>query len=142
MICKHNLGPIMLCFGRSALRLKRGTTCSLSFILPLWGLGHNKLESFDFGAKRKRRKSPDRFSLTALLRRLVRLRGAYKPCRRSCGRLALTQFRRFPLKNNSRTHDLPGERVLDREPMHSHTRTHDLRYFREAGNKEKSPNHV
>ena len=106
----------------------------------VWGI--TMLESFDFGAKRKRRKSPDRFSLTALLRRLVRLRGAYKPCRRLCARLCLVQGLRFPLKNHSRTHALLGERVLDREPMHSHTRTHDLRYFREAGNKEKSPNHV
>ena len=31
----HNLGPIMLCFGRSALTLKRGTTCSLSIIAPV-----------------------------------------------------------------------------------------------------------
>ena len=90
----------------------------------------------------RRLKSPDRFSLTALLRRLFRLRGAYKPCRRLCARLCLVQGLRFPLKNHSRTHGLLGERVLDREPMHSHTRTHDLRYFREAGNKEKSPNHV
>ena len=35
---------------------------------------------------------------------------------------------------HSRTHALPGERVLDREPLHPHTRTHDLKYFREAGN--------
>ena len=35
---------------------------------------------------------------------------------------------------HSRTHALPGERVLDREPLHPHIRTHDLKYFREAGN--------
>ena len=51
----------------------------------------------------RRLKSPDRFSLNALLRRLVRLRGAYKPCRRSCGRFILTQFRRFPVLTEERT---------------------------------------
>ena len=30
----HNLGPIMLCFGRNALTFGRGTACSLSIIFP------------------------------------------------------------------------------------------------------------
>ena len=68
----------------------------------------------------RRLKSPDRFSLNALLRRFIRIRGAYKPCRRLCARLRLVLGLRFPLKNDSRTHDLPGERVLDREPLHCH----------------------
>ena len=31
----HNLGPIMLFFGRNALTFGRGTTCSLKFISPV-----------------------------------------------------------------------------------------------------------
>ena len=38
----------MLCFGRSALWLKRGTACSLSVILPCGVGGIDQLESFDF----------------------------------------------------------------------------------------------
>lgn len=38
----------MLCFGRSALWLKRGTACSLSVILPCGAGGIDQLESFDF----------------------------------------------------------------------------------------------
>ena len=122
----------MLYFGRSALMLKRGTASSLSIIAPM-GLGHNKLESFDFGAKRKRRKSPDRFSLTALLRRLVRLRGAYKPCRRLCARICLVQGLRFPVLTEGRTSFWANECSIE-SPC---TATNGRRtpYFREAGNK-------
>ena len=75
----------MLCFGRSALWLKRGTACSLSVILPCGVGGIDQLESFDFRRREilhknveifavgkiaefarfaggERRKSPDRFS--------------------------------------------------------------------------------
>ena len=38
----------MLCFGRSALWLKRGTACSLSVILPCGVGGIDQLESFGF----------------------------------------------------------------------------------------------
>ena len=38
----------MLCFGRFALWLKRGTACSLSIILPCGVGGIDQLESFDF----------------------------------------------------------------------------------------------
>ena len=31
----HNLGPIMLFFGQTALTFGRGTTCSLTFIAPV-----------------------------------------------------------------------------------------------------------
>ena len=76
----------MLCFGRFALWLKRGTACSLSVILPCGVGGIDQLESFDFRRREilhknveifavgkiaefarfpggERRKSPDRFSL-------------------------------------------------------------------------------
>ena len=75
----------MLCFGRYALWLKRGTACSLSVILPCGVGGIDQLESFDFRRREilhknveifavgkiaefarfaggERRKSPDRFS--------------------------------------------------------------------------------
>ena len=77
----------MLCFGRYALWLKRGTACSLSVILPCGVGGIEQLESFDFRRREilhknveifavgkiaefarfaggERRKSPDRYSLT------------------------------------------------------------------------------
>ena len=76
----------MLCFGRSALRLKRGTSCSLAIILPCGVGGIDQLESFGFRRRKfciknieiltvgkiaefakfaggKRRKSPDLISL-------------------------------------------------------------------------------
>ena len=76
----------MLCFGRNALTLKRGTACSLSIILPCGVGGIDQLESFGFRGRKsciknveifavgkiaefarfaggERRKSPDRFSL-------------------------------------------------------------------------------
>ena len=78
----------MLCFGRSALWLKRGTACSLSVILPCGVGGIDQLESFDFRRREilhknveifaegkiaefarfaggERRKSPDRFSFNS-----------------------------------------------------------------------------
>ena len=83
----HNLGPIMLFFGRNALTFGRGTTCSLTFIAPVgfgaqqagvfWLLEEEILhkERRDFvrrqnrGVRKicrgKRRKSPDRSSFTS-----------------------------------------------------------------------------
>ena len=50
----------MLWRGRNALTFGRGTTCSLAIILPCGVGGIDQLESYDFGAERKRLKSPDR----------------------------------------------------------------------------------
>ena len=51
----------MLWRGRNALTFGRGTTCSLAIILPCGDeRGIDQLESYDFGAERKRLKSPDR----------------------------------------------------------------------------------
>ena len=81
----------------------------------------------------RRLKSPDRFPLNALLRRFIRIRGAYKPCRRSCGRFILTQFRRFPVLTEERTTFRANECSIE-SPC---TATNGRRtpYFREAGNK-------
>ena len=50
----------MLWRGRNALTFGRGTTCSLAIILPCGDKrGIDQLESYDFGAERKRLKSPD-----------------------------------------------------------------------------------
>ena len=43
---------------------------------------------------------------------------------------------------HSRMHALPGERVLDREPLHSQARTHGLKYFREAGETNRHQNPI
>ena len=69
----------------------------------------------------------------AILRRLARHRVAYKPCRRSCGRLSLTQFRRFPVLTEERTASWANECSIE-SPC---TATHGRRapYFRKAGNK-------
>ena len=106
-MCKPNLNSIMLFFGRNSLTFGRGTTCSLSIILPLWGWGHYKLESFGFWRRKfciknaeifavgkiaefakfaggKRRKSPDRFSL-------IRATASYR--RSSSWKLTLTRGR-------------------------------------------------
>ena len=50
----------MLWRGRNSLTFGRGTPCSLAIIFPCGDEGHFKLESYDFGAERKRLKSPDR----------------------------------------------------------------------------------
>ena len=69
---------------------------------------------------------------TALLRRFIRLRGAYKPCRRSCGKLALTQFRRFPVLTEGRTTFWANECSIESPGTATHGRR--TPYFREAGN--------
>ena len=51
----------MLWRGRNALTFGRGTPCSLAIIFPCGDeRGIDQLESYDFGAERKRLKSPDR----------------------------------------------------------------------------------
>ena len=82
----------------------------------------------------RRLKSPDRYSFNALLRRFIRIRGAYKPCRRSWGRFILTQFRRFPVLTDERTTFWANECSIE-SPC---TTTNGRRtpYFREAGNKK------
>ena len=91
-----------------------------------------KIAEFARFAGGERRKSPDRFPLNALLRRFIRIRGAYKPCRRSCGRLALTQFRPFPVLTEERTAFWANECSIESPCTATHGRT--TPYFREAGN--------
>ena len=53
----------MLCFGRYALWLKRGTACSLSVILPCGVGGIDQLESFDFRGREILHKNVEIFAV-------------------------------------------------------------------------------